>query len=45
MSRQLTVLEKPRITDTNDGQALLVALAALGMPAIPRIPTGHQVIE
>lgn len=45
MSRQLTALERRRITGTTTPIDQLAAFEALGIPAHARNPTGHQVIE
>ncbi len=45
MSRQLTALEKRRITGTDDVHAQLAAFNQLGLPTTPRNPTGRHIIE
>lgn len=45
MSRQLTALERRRITGTTSPIDQLAAFEALGIPAHARNPTGHLVIE
>ena len=45
MSRQLTALEKRRVTGTSDVHVQLAAFGRLGIPAKPHNPTGRHVIE
>lgn len=45
MSRQLTALEKYRITGSHDAREQFVAFERLGIPATPRLSIGSQIIE
>jgi hypothetical protein len=45
MSRQLSALERRRITGTLNPVDQVAAFSALGIPAQSRNPTGHKIIE
>lgn len=45
MTRQLTALEKYRITGTNDAHGQIVVFESLGIPAVARVPMGDYIIE